>query len=118
MAGNYATGIDKLGVIRAVISGQLDTQNFERFFAEARSLASSLGGNHLAICDLRKAEIHSLEVIKAARQFIEQSDAPARKVAILVWGRLETMQARFLEVRPGIRVFSTMELAESWLHAA
>jgi hypothetical protein len=119
MSPSYRIRLDEhQALIRVWVVGTLNEELFATLETEAMAAARSLGGNHLALADLTEAEIQPLEIIRMARDLFEQSDAPARKVAIIVSGKLESEQARFLKVRPNIRMFRDTQKAENWLLAA
>jgi hypothetical protein len=119
MLPGYRIQLDeRRALIRVWVAGTLNEELFATLETEAMAAARSLGDNHLALADLTEAEIQPLEIIRMARDLFEQSDAPARKVAIVVSSKLESEQARFLVVRPTIRMFRDAQKAANWLLAA
>lgn len=103
--------------IHVCVEGMLSEREFAQLEADAMAAARQLGGNHLSLADLLRADIQPLEIIKLTRSMFERSDAPARKVAFVVRGKLEAAQASLLEVRPTMHLFSDLRTAERWLFA-
>ena len=104
-------------LVRIEITGMLTKAEVADFYRQEHAAVAAMRcklGEHLALVDLRECALQLQDVAAMFAQEI-QSEAGARKLALVTGGSAVRMQARRILTRSAAGLFDTIERAEEWL---
>lgn len=116
MPAEYTLNIDRAAnLISFKGRGFFDVETFTRVREEGYAAARGLSGDHLTFADLRECTVQNQDILALAQGLFLNSPVRAKRVAIVISGVLQRMQARRVKIRDGMEVFEDPCEARAWL---
>ena len=120
-ACRFEISVDPMrALVRATLAGFFTVEDVRQFAQAEQAAAESLGcppGEHRALIDATRSEVHSREVAEAFAHMVSASPLRARRLAVVAINTLHRIQTRRIISTDRSAMFATIEEAEAWIDA-